>query len=179
MTKSELRELVKTRIRQMRKDEREAASVRICSEIVGSAEWRAAKVVLLYAALPDEVGLDVLFRNAEQCGKRVLLPVVDGNDLRIKVFDPHHVARQGKYGILEPTADCPELGNPDEIDLAIIPGRAFTRDCMRMGRGKGYYDRTLISLRCLKWGVAFACQIVEMIPADPWDIRLDRIVCDC
>lgn len=176
MTKQELRKLIKARINLMQMEEREAASMQICKRIIDSTEWKEAKTVWLYAALPDEVNLNMLIQDAKQCGKRILLPVVDGDDLQLRFYDPQHMATQGKYNIDEPTAHCPSLSNLYEIDLAIIPGRAFTRDGLRMGRGKGYYDRTLAAIRCPKWGVAFACQIVEELPTDPWDIRLDSIV---
>lgn len=176
MTKQELRELIKARIKLMQMKERKVASIQICQQIIGSTEWKEANNVWLYAALPDEVDLNLLFQDAEQHNKRILLPVVDGNDLQIKFYDPQHIVPTGKYNINEPTSHCPALSNLGEIDLAIIPGRAFTSDGQRMGRGKGFYDRTLTSIRCPKWGVAFACQIVDEIPTDPWDIRLDRII---
>lgn len=176
MTKQELREQVKASIKLMQFEEREAASVRICQRIIGTPEWKEAKSVLLYASLPDEVTLDMLINDAEQCGKQILLPVVDGDDLHIRLYDPDRIVCSEKYHIKEPADCCPALSDLDGIDLAIIPGRAFTRDGLRLGRGKGYYDRTLPSLSCPKWGVAFACQVVDDIPVDPWDIRLDRII---
>lgn len=176
MTKQELREQVKARIKLMPSEERAASSLQICHHIIATPEWKEAKTVLLYAALPDEVDLDSLFKNAEQCGKQIVLPVVNGNKLLIRYYDPQHIAVQGCYNIKEPTSSCPSLINLDEIDLAIIPGRAFTHDGLRMGRGKGYYDRILHSLPCPRWGVAFACQIVAELPTDPWDVRLDHII---
>lgn len=116
--------------------------------------------------------------DAEQHAKRILLPVIDGNNLQIRHYDPQYMATDNKYNIMEPTSQCPMLSNLDEIDLAIIPGRAFTREGLRMGRGKGYYDRILSSLSCTKWGVAFACQMVQNLPTDPWDVPLDRIVAE-
>lgn len=176
MTKQGLREQVKARIRLMPREDREAASIHICQQIIGTSEWQEANTVWLYAALPDEVDLTLLIQNAEHSGKQVLLPVVDGDNLQIRFYDPLHLTTKGRFNIQEPTSHCPALNNPDEIDLAIIPGRAFTRDGLRMGRGKGYYDRILPSLHCPKWGVAFSCQIVEQLPTDPWDIKLDRII---
>lgn len=175
MKKQELREQVKARIRLMSREEREAASIHICQQIISTTEWQEAKTVWLYAALPDEVDLTLLIQNAEHSGKQILLPVVEGDNLQIRFYDPQHLSTKGKFNIQEPTSHCPTLNNPDEIDLAIIPGRAFTRDGWRMGRGKGYYDRILTSLRCPKWGVAFGCQMAEELPTDPWDIRLERI----
>lgn len=176
MTKQELRDHIKAKIKQMRPADRDTASLYVCLQIIGTPEWQKADTVLLYAALPDEVDLSLLIQDAEGCDKRILLPVVDGDQLLIKVYDPRHIARQGKYNIMEPTAQCQTLSDLSKIDLAIIPGRAFTRDGLRMGRGKGYYDRLLTSLTCPKWGAAFPCQMVKELPTDPWDIRLDRVI---
>lgn len=175
MTKQEIRAQVKVSIKLMQEAQREAASMNICQQIIATPEWQMAKSVWLYAALPDEVNLSHLIHHAGQCGKQVLLPVIDGERLLIKYYDPLHIVQTGRYNIPEPTECCPTLSNFDEIDLAVIPGRAFTRDGLRLGRGKGYYDRILPSLRCPKWGVAFACQIMEDLPTDPWDVPLDRI----
>lgn len=160
----------------MLSEEREAASTHICHQIIRSTEWKEAETVWLYAALPDEVDLTLLFEDAEEHGKRIVLPVVVGNDLQIRIYDSQHMAIQGQYNIKEPTTHCPVLTNLAEIDLAVIPGRAFTLDGSRMGRGKGYYDRILPSIHCHKWGVAFACQVVDQLPTDSWDIPLDRII---
>lgn len=175
MTKQEIRAQIRANIKLMQKVERDAASINICQHIIATQEWQMAKTVWLYAALPDEVDLSLLIQNAGECGKQVLLPVIDGDNLLIKFYEPQYIVQTGKYNIKEPTDYCPTLSNLDEIDIAVIPGRAFTRNGLRMGRGKGYYDRILPSLRCPKWGVAFACQIVDEIPTDPWDVPLDRI----
>lgn len=178
MTKQELRKQIKAKIKLMTEAEREAASIRICQQIIATSEWQKAETVWLYAALPDEVDLTTLMRDAEQKGKQILLPVIDGNELQIRYYDPQHMASNDKYNIMEPTIHCPMLSNLSEIDLAIIPGRAFTHEGLRMGRGKGYYDRILATLNCTKWGVAFACQMMEQLPTDPWDVPLDRIVAE-
>lgn len=176
MTKQELREQIKAKIKRMKEAERDTASLYVCLQIIGTQEWQNAETVLLYEALPDEVDLGLLIQDAEGSGKKILLPVVDGDNLLIKTYDPNHMARQGKYQIMEPTAKCETVSDLSIIDLAIIPGRAFTRNGQRMGRGKGYYDRLLASLSCPKWGAAFACQMVKEIPTDPWDIQLDKVI---
>ena len=67
---------------------------------------------------------------------------------------------------------------PQEIDVIIVPGRAFSPDGVRLGRGRGYYDRYLSreGFRALKIGVCFAEQLVGDIPSEEHDIRMDRIV---
>lgn len=151
MTKKELREQIKAKVARMRASDKENESLFVCLQIIGTAEWQQAETVLLYEALPDEVDLGLLVQDAQDSGKRVLMP--------------------------QPSADAPalETSQLEQVDLAIIPGRAFTQEGARMGRGKGYYDRLIPSLHCPKWGVAFGCQLVQEIPSDEWDQPLDKV----
>lgn len=151
MTKKELREQIKAKVARMRASDKENESLFVCLQIIGTAEWQQAETVLLYEALPDEVDLGLLLQDAQDSGKQVLMP--------------------------QPSADAPALETSllEQVDLAIIPGRAFTQEGARMGRGKGYYDRLIPSLHCPKWGVAFGCQLVKEIPTDEWDQPLDKV----
>jgi len=159
----------------MKATDKDTSSLFVCLQIIGTEEWQKADNVLLYCALPDEIDLELLLQDATGCDKHVYLPVVEGENLTIKVFDPSHIAKQGKFQILEPTSACMVLNDLSGIDLAIIPGRAFTSQGDRLGRGKGYYDRILSKLKCPKWGVAFHCQMVKELPTEAWDIPLDKI----
>jgi 5-formyltetrahydrofolate cyclo-ligase len=82
--------------------------------------------------------------------------------------------RVGAYGILEPTG--PLFTDYDSIDLAVVPGVAFTRDGVRLGRGKGYYDRLLPRIKSPKVGICFPFQILESIPTEPFDVKMDEVV---
>ena len=63
------------------------------------------------------------------------------------------------------------------IDLAVIPGVAFTPDGRRLGRGRGYYDRLLARFaRAYTIGLAFPFQLLEDIPTEPHDIKLNEIL---
>jgi len=64
---------------------------------------------------------------------------------------------------------------PDALILA--PGRAFTKDGKRIGRGSGYYDKLLSQHPHLQTiGVCFNCQIFEDLPQDEWDKQMDEVV---
>lgn len=175
-TKQEIRQQVAAELCRLRPADRDTASLYVCLQILGTAEWQQAHRVLLYSALPDEVDLSLLLQDAYGCGKEVILPVVDGDTLRLRLYDPAHMAVQGPYKILEPTGQCKEITDCTSIDFAIIPGRAFSRSGQRLGRGKGYYDRILPQLKCPRWGAAFACQMKRFIPTDPWDVKLEKVI---
>jgi 5-formyltetrahydrofolate cyclo-ligase len=66
------------------------------------------------------------------------------------------------------------------IDLVLVPGIAFTRAGARIGRGAGFFDRFLAhrAARAIKIGIAFSFQIVESLPLERHDVRLDLVVSD-
>ncbi len=66
----------------------------------------------------------------------------------------------------------------EDLDAVLVPGLAFDLNGRRLGRGGGHYDRFLVRLRpdCLRVGVCFEGQIVDTVPADPWDQPVDAVV---
>ena len=84
----------------------------------------------------------------------------------------------GRWGIWEPTDEAPLLSDYSRLDLVVVPGVAFSSDGRRLGRGKSFYDRFLpLVPRAAFVGVCYPCQVVEQIPADPWDIGMDIVCC--
>ncbi|TRW17677.1 5-formyltetrahydrofolate cyclo-ligase [Glacieibacterium frigidum] len=76
------------------------------------------------------------------------------------------------WGIREPRIDAP-IAVPDAV---IVPLVAADARGNRLGYGKGHYDRTLSRLDAPRIGVAWDCQIVDAVPAERWDERLDWLV---
>ena len=80
----------------------------------------------------------------------------------------------GAYGILEPRPDPSRRVATEQFDL--VPGLAFDRAGRRLGAGKGYYDRFLAGIKAPKIALAFAFQLVEQVPIEPHDQRVEVIV---
>ncbi len=82
----------------------------------------------------------------------------------------------GSLGIPAPRASLPRI-DPERLDLAFIPGLAFTLDGHRLGYGGGYYDRFLP--RCAR-ATLVACvfpeQIVPSLPVEEHDLPVDRVL---
>jgi 5-formyltetrahydrofolate cyclo-ligase len=94
----------------------------------------------------------------------------------MRYYDYHPDAmRVGAFGIVEPEGDV-EVAAAD-IDLMIVPARAFTMRGDRLGRGGGFYDKymSLPAFRAVTYGVAFACQIFDSLPTDDHDIPVERV----
>ena len=135
--------------------------------------YQQAKSVLLYSALWDEVELNDLLSD----GKRFILPTVIGDDLELHEWVGTNATHTGAFGITESSG--PLIKDYSSIDLALIPGRAFTPDGKRLGRGKGYYDRLLPQLHCPTLGVCFPFQLLDELPSEPHDRNVDEVIAAC
>ena len=176
MTKEELR-------REVRKAKTQYAtqmpmwSENLCHRISDLQEWRSAKTVLCYSALPDEPQLQTLIDEALANGKRVLLPVVVGDDLVIRQYEDQQQMTEGAFHIMEPIGKDVPLEQYGDIDLAIVPGMAFDAEGHRLGRGKGYYDRLLPRLKkAVRVGVCFPFQYIREIPHETHDVEMEKII---
>ena len=175
MQKKELRKLIRQRKAEHTAEEKAEMSARICRQVLTDPHWAKANNVFLYHALTDEVDTTILIDAAMHEGKTVLLPVIDGDDLRLKI---HTGATQtGSYSIQEPIGE--ENTCYKEIALAIVPGMAFDKKGNRLGRGRGFYDRTLPKLaEAYKIGLCFPFQLLESIPCEAYDIKMDAVLYD-
>ena len=175
--KSQLRREVRTVGKQLPVALRDQQSQEIMRLLEDLPVFQRARVVLIYAALPDEVQTAPFLQRWYK-RKQLLLPVVVGNELEVRRFAGMESMAVGSFGVLEPTGRQ-AFTDFSEIDVAIIPGVAFTHDGKRMGRGKGFYDRLLAPpafRKVYKIGVALSHQIVSDLPTEPHDISLDLVL---
>jgi 5-formyltetrahydrofolate cyclo-ligase len=138
--------------------DRAARSERIWSGIVAATALAPPAQVMLFEGLPTEPDTTGWFAWCRAHDVATFAPAVDGPDLRIVPGD------------LDPTL----------LDVVVVPGLAFTRDGRRLGQGGGHYDRFLPRLRpeCRTVGAAFAEQLLDDLPTEPHDVRLDLVVTD-
>lgn len=174
MTKQELRASIRTLKKFHTESQLMGKSASITDKISGMSRFAQSKVVLMYHPLPDEVDVRALIDSAFNSGKKVILPVVTGDDLELRVYSPGNM-EMGSFGIMEPCG--PLFDDYAAIDLAIIPGMAFDSHGHRLGRGKGYYDRLLPKLEnAWKMGVCFDFQRLKSLPSEPHDVSMDEVV---
>lgn len=94
------------------------------------------------------------------------------------VFHRGENFEKGPLGLEQPPphAETVELEN---LRGVLVPGLAFGLHGERLGRGKGYYDRALsLKPSILKVGLAHACQILDGIPVENWDVKMDAVITD-
>lgn len=169
-----MRKEIRARVALLQTLEKESRSAVIAGVVKSHLAVSGARVVALYSPLGDE---PLLWPLVEELSRKMLvvLPKVEGDVMNFYCYDPQHMA-SGAFGIMEPQDGDAVL--PHEIDAVVVPGVVFTKDGARMGRGKGYYDRYLSQkeFRGLKIGVCYNEQIVDELPAEPHDVRMDYVI---
>ncbi|WP_029904520.1 5-formyltetrahydrofolate cyclo-ligase [Prevotella sp. 10(H)] len=135
--------------------------------------FQQAKNIFIYNSMEDEVQT-FSFVHKWEAEKNFYMPVIVNEDMLWRKCTSSTVFKQSAYGIMEPVGD--EFTDYKKVDLLIIPGIAFDRKMNRLGRGKGYYDRFLPQIKSPKMGICFEFQLLDQIPADKNDIKMDYIV---
>ena len=186
MTKAEIRKYIKSIIPADKKIIEELSD-NICRKIEKSDCFIKAPLILAYMPLNDEVDLTSLFTRVFELNKKLALPriIPDTNKMDFYLTDENLSVKKGSFEIMEPEANEKNLIRPDSLPdetLILVPGRAFTKEGCRLGRGKGFYDIWLSKIpqdkknRVHLAGICFPQQIVESIPCDEHDIKMNSVV---
>ncbi|MBP5540967.1 MAG: 5-formyltetrahydrofolate cyclo-ligase [Bacteroidales bacterium] len=175
MTKQELRKEIRAAKKAVPFLEKCRRSEGIMQQVERLEAFQHAHTVLLYWSMEDEVQTHD-FVNRWYQTKCLLLPCVDGDDLRLRQYTGPECLKAGEqFGIGEPTG--PEYTDLERVEIIIVPGVAFDRSGNRMGRGRGFYDRLLKSTpNAYKVGVAFDFQMVENVPVEPFDVPMNKVI---
>ena len=174
MEKREIRRIVRGRIAALTEQQRAEASERIFAAVEQLPSFESAEVIALFASLQDEPRTEA-FIAAWHGRKRIVLPRIEGEVMHFYDYSPEAM-QSGSFGIAEPQGA--QACDPADIDLMIVPGVAFTAEGWRLGRGKGFYDRYLSQegFRATTVGVCCAEQIVDSLPHEPHDKRIEKVV---
>lgn len=122
-----------------------------------------------------EIDLTNAFKWLHLKNVAVAVPYVRGGEMRFALYEQDHRLVWGKWGIQVP--DPIKDVDIQNIDLFLTPVVAFSSRGDRLGRGGGYYDRTLcLVAQPLVVGIAYEFQMNEGIIATSTDIRLGAVV---
>ena len=152
MDKKELRAYIKTLKKQHTKEQLMEQSEKILAKLEHHPNFVKAEKIMLYSALPDEVQTQA-FLEKWHLKKTIILPTVVGDDIIPVEYAKDTDFALGDFNILEPQNEN------------------------RIGRGKGYYDRFLCQhLDTKRIGICFDFQLVEEVPTEPLDIKMDEVI---
>jgi len=95
----------------------------------------------------------------------------------VMVTNPNEFVR-GPFGVTEPPLEWPALIDLSNLDAIFTPGLAFSPTGRRLGFGGGWYDRLLSRVpdKVVKVGVCWSWMLVDTVPMDMWDVRMDGIL---
>lgn len=180
----ELKNAIRKQAHENRKNQldKDAVSQRIVDRFCDLPEYHAAKTVMFYVDVRDEVRTRQALPQALQSGKRIVVPYCVDGELELFWLEDMNELELGMYKILEPKAELRTVASkrlqPEDLDLVMVPGVAFDRNGGRTGHGKGYYDKLLQHARADAplIALAFECQMFEKIPAEDHDIYMDKVV---
>jgi 5-formyltetrahydrofolate cyclo-ligase len=167
--------------------DKDRASEAAIAKLVELPEYKSAQTVLWYLDCRSELRTRHAIPAGLVSGKQVVVPYCTVDDAGANKLGLWRLERidelvVGKWNILEPPRErWGEPGRecqPQEIDLVIVPGVAFSRDGARMGNGQGYYDRLLGRVRpdCPLIALCYECQLFDNLVVDTHDIYMDKVV---
>jgi 5-formyltetrahydrofolate cyclo-ligase len=175
-SKAGLRAHLRARLEKISPAVRAVESIELCERL--QAQMPSAHTILFYAPLPDELDVWPLLELSLAIGTNCALPFFDAEKQAYGARRLQNLATEiitGKFGVREPAASCAEIPL-DQFDLVLVPGLAFDLSGNRLGRGQGFYDRILSGASGVKCGVAHDFQLLENLPAEPHDAKVDFIL---
>jgi 5-formyltetrahydrofolate cyclo-ligase len=159
-TKQQIRDIVKNLFSKQNMEELENKNITITEKLLVYIQENKIKNVCVYESMSDEVPTEKLIQELKEQGFNVYTPQMIGETEMILIDE--------EYGHYE-----------KEIDLFIIPGRAFTSAWARLGRGKWYYDRFLsakLYKGTKKIGICYDFQIIKEVKTEKHDINMNVII---
>lgn len=149
MNKTEVRKYISEQNKLHSADEMATLSQQICDKILKHKAIESANTVVLFWSMKSEV---------------------DTHELTAELVKKKNVI------LLTQSADTPPV-TPPKGAVIIVPCMAYDKMGYRLGRGKGYYDRYLSELAGnYKIGICFPWQIVEKLPVESHDMRVDEVL---
>ena len=162
--KTDLRRLLRARRNALSAAQRDEFSVSICEYL---QSWLltlddSMATIAIYQALAREVDLSALL------------------DLDLDFVYPRRVGDgwidADETEVFERVSALQVLAAP-QIDIIFVPALGFDAKANRIGQGGGWYDRVLSRApHALKIGVAFGCQMIENLPHEAHDMKMDGVV---
>lgn len=175
--KQELRKLCREQRRSLTDVQWKEQSDAIFRVITGSDEYQNAVAIHCYVSMNDrfEVNTHPLLNHALELEKRVIVPEINSSSGTLTHSELRSLDSlvNNSWGVPEPEISRP--ADPAECDLILVPLLAADRNGNRLGYGKGYYDKFLESLDVPAFGLLFSTFILDEIPSEPFDQKLNGL----
>jgi 5-formyltetrahydrofolate cyclo-ligase len=174
-TKQSIRFKIKTLFESNTTSKLDSMSQDIERTLLSLDQFKSAKTIAAYYPTSFEPDIKRVLQHSIDTGKSVCLPYSSNSGAYcLKELSSLETLQKGAFGILQPTDEAREI-DKRKIDLWLVPGVSFTKTGIRLGHGKGIYDRLLLNSTGFKVGLCFDFQVLKDLPEDDWDINLDLV----
>lgn len=176
--KRALRAEIKARRRATPNHEQEHATAALTENLIDLARQLGVRSISAYLSTASEPNVRPFLNWAEERGIRLLFPIVREDGLLDWAVGDGRTEKEGLFGVPEPVG---EVLNPmaiGEVDLILVPAACIDQRGMRMGWGRGYFDKTLGSMqkRPPVYAVVFDAEFVDEVPTEVHDQPVDGVV---
>ncbi|MDB1963089.1 MULTISPECIES: 5-formyltetrahydrofolate cyclo-ligase [Clostridium] len=160
-------------------NEKELMDNKIFNELINTDLYKRSINIFIYISFSNEINTRNIIEKAFKDKKNVFIPKVYKDDKLMKAIKLNSIdeLKKNSMGILEPIDDSNYI-EKENIDLIVVPGVVFDKECNRIGYGGGYYDRYLKDIKSKenKIALAYDLQIVDKIESEVHDIKVDYII---
>ena len=176
--KRALRAELRERRRNMTARERELATVQISQNLMELCTSLKVTAISAYLPSTEEPNIRPFLNWADDQKIRTLFPVSRNDGLLDWTVSDGHTEIEGLFGRPEPVGELLSPLAINDVDLIVVPAASVDRSGMRLGWGRGYFDRTLGSMeKCPPvYAVIFDRELVDLVPKEVHDKRVDGVV---
>jgi 5-formyltetrahydrofolate cyclo-ligase len=172
--RAELRERRRNRTATQRADD----SARLTAQLQDLVARLGARSISAYLSTPEEPDTRPFLHWAAEQGIRVLLPISRTDGLLDWAPYDGEDEEQDALGMPTPTTPLLSPMAINDVDLILVPAAAVDRSGMRMGWGRGYFDKTLGSIEGCPpvYAVIFDEELVDSVPRERHDMPVGGVV---
>lgn len=175
------RRRLRERLADLGPEDAARAAAAVAERTLALPEVARARRVFTCLSFGGEVDTWGLVERLLDDGREVYVPRTEAGDPHIHLHRYPCDLRTLSFGLRQPRADRPEV--PPEavdatLDVALVLGLGFDRRGVRLGYGAGYFDRFLAGRPFPAVGLAYACQLVDRLPAEGHDVPMSAVVTD-
>ena len=178
LTKQDIRRAHTAARKQLAPEEKQAKDAAITQAVAAQAQGLK---VSAYFPLASEPGGPDFVDTLHAVAAEVWLPHSGKNGiLTWSLYTGPDSMQPGALGIPEPAGVQHDSSTLAELDVLFVPALAIDGSGIRLGKGAGYYDRTLGSLasRPRVVAVVYAEEVLNFVPHDELDQPVDSVISD-
>jgi len=177
--KRALRAEIRERRQLLSEQARESAADGIQTQLDALVDELGVRSMSCFLSTTAEPGTRAFVTDAVARGIRILLPVTRTDGLLDwAVATAEGDIAEGMYGLPEPVGELLGPIAVNDVDLLVIPAAAVDHTGMRLGWGRGFYDKTLGSMQQCPpvYAVVYDSEVLDEVPRDVHDQPVTGIV---